>query len=141
MKLVWGDCGVFFSRQERFEFIYYLYVKKFLKRLMKRGVYSYESRKYWVFMRPNLTLTKKSTNSRMGKGKGAFLRRSFRTRVHSPLIEFKGVNPFIIKGLVKFLIFKTRLSFFCFYKNVNFCNNMGKSHLSKILYRKHEFWQ
>jgi len=141
LKLTWGDCGIFFSKQERFEFIYYIFVKRFLKKFMKKGVYTFSSKKYWVFLRSNLTLSKKSKNSRMGKGKGSFLRRSFRTRVWSPLIEFKGANPFLIKAFTRFLIFKTRLKYQCIYSLTDFYSPTGRPGRSKYLYVKYNYFK
>jgi hypothetical protein len=108
--------------------VYYLFIKKFLKKSVKRGLVAYTSRKYWIFFRPNLVLSKKSKNSRMGKGKGAVLRRAFRSRVWSPLIEFKGFNLFTLKSLQTYLIFKTRMRIvLC----VDPLNNRPTNHITK----------
>lgn len=137
---MWGDVGIFFLKQERFEFIYYTYLRKFLKKVIKKGVYTFSSRRYWVFIKANLTLSKKSTNSRMGKGKGDPTRRAFKGRVFSPLVEFKGVNPFFIKGFNKFLMFKTRLNTGVIYKNTSHYNNTSKLYSVKTIFRKYFYF-
>jgi hypothetical protein len=77
----------------------------------------------------------------MGKGKGAFLRRSFRTKIWSPLIEFKGANPFLIKAFVTFLIIKTRLKYTAIYSLNDFYSPLGLPGRSKFLYIKYNFFK
>jgi len=107
---------------------------------MNKGIYSFTSKKYWVFLRPNMTLSKKSTNSRMGKGKGNPTRRAFQTKIYTPLLEFQGVNPYSIKAFVKYLIFKTRIGVTVLFKPIKNINNIGKKQSVKILFKKYNFF-
>lgn len=52
-------------------------------------------------MRPNIVLTKKSKNSRMGKGKGSFVRWCSLLRAGFILVEFYGFKVFHIKKYAK----------------------------------------
>lgn len=46
----------------------------------------------WVFLKPNYPISKKSKNSRMGKGKGVFLRWVTKLNRGFILFEFRGIN-------------------------------------------------
>lgn len=73
-RLRFGDIGIATGGALRFEYIYFFYMRKFLKRTIKKKKIFFYKRKIWVFIRPNQVLTKKGKNSRMGKGKGSFIR-------------------------------------------------------------------
>jgi len=79
----------FVSREFRFEIIHFGLLKRALKRLSKKNKISkiFKKKNVWVFWKPNYPLTKKSKNSRMGKGKGAFLRWSFRIPAHFNIFQ------------------------------------------------------
>jgi len=136
-KLVWGDCGIFFYQQGRFEFSYYLFLKKLIKKLIKKATYTYNTRKYWLFIRPNLLLSKKSKNSRMGKGKGDPTRWAFRSKIYSPLIEFVGINYTIIRKIKNFLQTKIRVRLVFIRKQGLDYQNVGKKNLSFNLFQKY----
>ena len=72
------------TKSARFELIQYLFFKKLIKCFLKKPrAYSVFSKKViWIFWKPNYPLTKKSKNSRMGKGKGLFLRWTVRVPSH-----------------------------------------------------------
>ena len=76
-------------REFRFEIIHFGLLKRSLKRLSKKTKISkiFKKKNVWVFWKPNYPLTKKSKNSRMGKGKGAFLRWSFRIPSHFNIFQ------------------------------------------------------
>ena len=88
-------------------------------------------------MRPNLWLSKKSTNSRMGKGKGNPTRRAFQSKIFSPLIEFQGVPHEILKGFNRYLIFKTGVRTVVINKPAKFFNNLGLKQGIKPLFQKY----
>lgn len=73
-KLKFGCYGITFLRNIRFEYVYLFYIRKFLKKTLKKNKKFYRSTKAWIFIRPNHVMTKKSKNARMGKGKGSFIR-------------------------------------------------------------------
>ena len=75
VALKFGQYGLFFKDPAKFEFIYIFFIRKFCKRYGKKVPKKVlKTTKLWFNIRPNTTLTKKSKNARMGKGKGAFVR-------------------------------------------------------------------
>lgn len=62
------------SKGGRFEFIYFFFIKKFFKKVCVKTKLKANHRKVLFYCYPNYPLTKKSKNSRMGSGKGYFLR-------------------------------------------------------------------
>lgn len=76
-KLRFGTIGLYCLYTFRFEYRYCLFLRKFFKKLLKRRkrkIHTFYRKKTWLFIRPNYTLTHKSKNARMGKGKGNFKR-------------------------------------------------------------------
>src|SRR5665647_3317251 len=70
-----------------FEYSYLKRLKKIVKRLIRRRVLTKKKvhknwlkRKAWMSLRPNFPISRKSKNSRMGKGVGSFVRWSIRLR-------------------------------------------------------------
>ena len=85
----------------KFESIYYELFRKFIKNIVKKKNSLNISKNYWIFLRMNTPLTKKSKNSRMGKGKGSLYRWVIRLPKNYKLIEFKNVNYFRLSFLTK----------------------------------------
>ncbi len=79
------------NREFRFELIQFGIFKKYIKKVSKKNKISklFLKKNVWIFWKPNYPLTKKSKNSRMGKGKGAFLRWSFRVGSHFKLFTIR----------------------------------------------------
>lgn len=96
-KLKFGENGLAFGKNIRFEFIYFLFIRKFLKKILKRKKGFYRNSKVWVFVRPNHVMTKKSKNSRMGKGKGAFVRWCSIIQKGFVFIEFENISVVRLK--------------------------------------------
>ena len=75
--LRFGTIGLYCLHTFRFEYRYCLFLRKFFKKMFKRRkrkIRTFLKKKTWLFIRPNYTLTHKSKNARMGKGKGNFKR-------------------------------------------------------------------
>lgn len=75
--LRFGTVGLYCLHTFRFEYRYCLFLRKFFKKMFKRRkrkIRTLLKKKTWLFIRPNYTLTHKSKNARMGKGKGNFKR-------------------------------------------------------------------
>ena len=87
-RLKIGDLGYITNSNFRFEFIYFLVLKKLFKNNLKYKYPSFLYPRLWVYLRSNYPLTRKSKNSRMGKGKGAFLRWSILTSKGTVVFEF-----------------------------------------------------
>ena len=73
-KLKFGNIGFFFIKKFKFEYLYFFFFKKFIKFINKNKFKIINNFYFWFFLIGNYPLTKKSKNSRMGKGKGVFLR-------------------------------------------------------------------
>lgn len=75
--LRFGTIGLYCLHTFRFEYRYCLFLRKFFKKMFKRRrrkIRTFLKKRTWLFIRPNYTLTHKSKNARMGKGKGNFKR-------------------------------------------------------------------
>ncbi len=95
-----GDIGVLTTTNFRFEFIYFLTLKKFIKKNLKTKYNKLIQPKVWIDLRSNYPLTRKSKNSRMGKGKGSFLRWSILTYKNKIIIEFLFTSKIRVKKIV-----------------------------------------
>lgn len=74
VKLNYGNIGLAVFKNIQFEFVYFYIIKKFLKYFFK---FKYATKNYfkvWVILKANFPISRKSKNSRMGKGKGSFTR-------------------------------------------------------------------
>ena len=116
-KLTYGDTVIFFSKESNFELIFYKLILKFLKKNLtfkKKLNKLYFKKSGWLPLRPNIPLTKKAKNSRMGKGKGGFIRWVIRCKIGNTLIETKNISSYRLKKLIFFLKKKTnfQLNFF-----------------------------
>lgn len=69
-----GSAAFFFLHQIQFEFIYLRLIKRRIRLLLKRRGHRYKNRKIWLNLKANFPVSKKSKNSRMGKGNGLLLR-------------------------------------------------------------------
>ena len=80
----------FLLKEFRFELIQFQFIRRGLKKCVKKPylLTVFPKKILWVFWKANYPLTKKSKNSRMGKGKGVFLRWSIRLPMHFKLFEF-----------------------------------------------------
>jgi len=95
-KLKYGTSGIYCLHTFRFEYRYCLFLRKMFKRLFsrrRRKIATCQKRKTWLFIRPNYTLTHKSKNARMGKGKGNFKRWCTIVYPGRTFIEHLNVNP------------------------------------------------
>ncbi len=109
-KIKFGDYALLALKETKIEMVQLSYIKKFFKKLIKRKKKDKNSKnflqknyKIWVSLLPNYVISKKSKNSRMGKGKGSFTRWVVRIRQGYTLAEFLGVPKYrILKILTKF---------------------------------------
>ena len=90
-KLLFGNHGLFFKKSCRLELIYFVLLRKILKKLRHfvkdKTVYH---KKIWFWLRKNYVISKKSKNARMGKGKGKFLRYAVQVPQNYMVLEFYG---------------------------------------------------
>ena len=98
------------------EFLIEFIILKNFKKLFKKNLkikYNFLNKpSLWMLLSTNFPLTKKSKNSRMGKGKGSFLRWSMRVKKNLLLFKFYSINKKRIKVLVQNFLKKTNYKFF-----------------------------
>jgi ribosomal protein L16/L10AE len=83
-----GTHGLFSLKKQRFEFIYLRGLKRLIKRRYLRIKTQFKKKKFWLFLTPNLLLSKKSTNARMGAGVGSFVRLAINLKSYYSFLEF-----------------------------------------------------
>jgi len=100
LNLKFGNIGFFNNKQYQFEFIYFQIIKRFLKFFYK---FKYNNNNYfqiWLNLKPNFPISKKSKNSRMGKGKGSFLRWLVKLPINFVILEFNNINEIRLRKLL-----------------------------------------
>lgn len=103
--LTHGNSGFFFFHMIKFECVYLKFLRRRLKLLLKRRKKNFLSRKIWINLKFNYPLSKKSKNSRMGKGKGSFLRWVIIIYPMNFFLEFIGFNNIFLIRLKEKLRF------------------------------------
>lgn len=98
LSLTWGDYAFLLEKSYNIEYIYIYNFKKILKRFHR---FKFKQKKVWLFLFKNYPLTKKSKNSRMGKGKGSLTRYCARILKNQNIFEFIGFSLLEIKILKK----------------------------------------
>lgn len=89
-KIIFGDFSMTLTKSYNLEYIYLYNIKRNLKKIFKKQ--KTKSKKLWLFLHKNYPLTKKSKNSRMGKGKGSLSRYCSRIKQNHNLFEFTGFS-------------------------------------------------
>ena len=87
----------------------------FLKKKIKSFTKKNKKVKIWFFLEKNFPISRKDKNSRMGKGKGPFIRMVFRVKKKKILLEFKNVNIIFLKKVIIFFKKKTGINTSIFY--------------------------
>lgn len=127
-KLKYGSIGLKFLKNYNIEYIYLFELKKKLKfflNLRKKIL----NKNLWIFLQGNAPISKKSKNSRMGKGKGSLLRMSCRVKKNTIFMEFLNLNYIILQKIVLHFRIKNNLNvqilkkddFNIFFKKKNLC--------------------
>lgn len=102
IKLSYGNSGFIILKTIQFEYAYFYLIRRFLKFFFKFK-YSVDTYfKIWIFLKANFPVSRKSKNSRMGKGKGAFLRWMIKINQGSTLLEFNNINSIRLKKLINY---------------------------------------
>ena len=104
-KLIFGDFSLTLCKSYNLEYIYLYNFKKSIKKYFFFKKHTFK--KVWLFLHKNYPLTKKSKNSRMGKGKGTISRYCSRIFQNHNLLEFTGFNLRELISLRK--IFKKKI--------------------------------
>lgn len=122
-----GSISFFFLHQVQLEFIYLRLLKRRMRIMLKRRGNRFKNRKIWFNLRGNFPVSKKSKNSRMGKGKGLFLRWVVRIRPFSVFFSFFGFSFYILvkfKNKINFLL-KSKLFIVSRYKTTPLWSSLG----------------
>jgi ribosomal protein L16/L10AE len=85
-----------------------LFIKKFLKRRLKRRdkkkkrlkLWSKSHKRVWMYLVPNYIVSSKSKNSRMGKGKGSFVKWVIRVKAGFTFLELIKIQPKKVKNII-----------------------------------------
>lgn len=85
-----GDFSLYLINSVRLEIVKIVKLKRFLKKFFKKNKI-FKKKKVWIYLSKNCPISKKAKNSRMGKGKGKFLRYVLKFKPNHPLISFKGL--------------------------------------------------
>lgn len=96
-----GSAAFFFLHQVQFEFIYLRLFRRRLRIMLRRKGNRYKNRRVWLNLKVNFPISKKAKNSRMGKGKGAFLRWVARVSPFSVFFSFFGLSFYFLKKLLR----------------------------------------
>lgn len=115
-----GSASFYFFHTIKFECVYLKFLRRRIKLLIKKIKKKYLSRKIWINLKANYPLSKKSKNSRMGKGKGSFLRWVIIIKPMLSFLEFFGFNAFYLislKNKLKYL-YHSDIKLFLEYKTI-----------------------
>lgn len=130
--LKFGDCGFFFKNNFNFEYVYFTFLKKKLKKIKLLNY------KIWFFLNKNYPLSSKAKNSRMGKGKGDFLRWTYKIISNFFFIEFFKVHLNFLNFFKNYLNFKIPRKLFFFSNYFNFFSDKYLfSNYSYFFYKKY----
>ncbi len=92
------------KKKTSLEIYFFFFLKKILKYFYKKNNALANIFFFWIFLKLNFPITKKSKNSRMGKGKGAFLRYALKvSRYNTIVLKIKTINSLRILYLFKLL--------------------------------------
>lgn len=94
-----NSTSILTSCQFRFEYAYFRFLKKWFKKLISVKYKKTLPAKIWFNIVSNYPLTKKSKNSRMGKGKGSFFRWAILISRNSIIFEFNNIQRWRIKKI------------------------------------------
>lgn len=95
----------------RFEFVYFIFFRKILKYFLKKSRRRRTNFYCKFCLVSNYWLSKKPQNSRMGKGKGSFLRKCFLIKKNQPILIVRGINTIYLYKIKKLLEKKLNFTF------------------------------
>ena len=116
LRYTYKNSYLFFFKNCRVEFKYVSFLKKLLKKLKRRGLKKQKSTVYklYISLTKNYCLSKKSKNSRMGKGKGSFIREAIKVKKFRPFIYSTGYGVQSLSRLAHAFSSKTNVKLSCF---------------------------
>lgn len=84
----------------RFEYIYFFLIKKIFKKYARKNFIKSKKRSVFFLVRGNIPLSKKAKNSRMGSGKGYFLRWAIQLKKNGRIIATKNIPAITLRRIV-----------------------------------------
>lgn len=106
------QCTILISNSNRrVEFVYFIFFRRLLKYFLKKSRRKRTNFFCKFCLVSNYWLSKKPQNSRMGKGKGSFIRKCFLVKKNQPILITKGINPSILYKFKKLV--EKKLNFTC----------------------------
>lgn len=109
--LRWGSVGLLSARTQRFELVYLRSFKKLIRRRYVKVRVRFLQAKFWFLLKPNLLLTMKPKNSRMGAGVGLFVRLARQLTFNKTFIEFQNFPIFWVIRMFSFLRYRYPIKF------------------------------
>jgi len=97
------------------ENIYLVFLKKKIKKFVKKKT---KKAKVWFFLIENYPISRKGKNTRMGKGKGNYIRMVTRVKKNKILLEINNINTIFLKKIRLFFKKKTGLDLIVDFKKV-----------------------
>lgn len=108
--LVFGYSGLLLYRQTIIENVHFRYLRLLLKRKRRRShKIRLVQQQYWVRFGKNIQFSKKSKNSRMGSGKGKYLRRATVIGKNKTVLEFKYYRAEFLYRLKQIISYKYKM--------------------------------
>ena len=111
-----GISALKFCKNYVIENLYLSFLKKKIKFFFKKR--KRKDLRVWFFLSKNFPISQKSKNSRMGKGKGIFIRTVIRVPKNKIFLEFSNMNILFLKKISK--IFKKKNNIIT---SIIFCKN------------------
>lgn len=143
-RLIVGEYGIAVSNESKMELIHLTFLKKCLKvfnvKKKSNNKNSIKNLKIWISMLPNSTASRKSKNSRMGKGKGMFDRWMFKIQQGSVLAEFLGVPKYRLIKMVLYLNKKFKIKLHVISKITSlYVSNWAKQNKNLEFFNKYRY--
>ena len=100
---------LYFEKSGTFQSCYFFFFKILCKKLLHVKNIRFIKRKLWVYLCFNYPISKKSKNSRMGKGAGAFFRWGMRCYKNNILLRTLYINKSVLFKFTKIFKLMTQL--------------------------------
>jgi ribosomal protein L16/L10AE len=109
-NLVFGYSGLLLYRQTIIENVHFKYIRLLLKRRRRRShKIRLVQQQYWVRFGKNVQFSKKSKNSRMGSGKGKYLRKATVIGKNKTILEFRYYRVEFLYRLKQIISYKYKM--------------------------------
>ena len=114
--LRYGNLGIFFIKSYRIENMHLFDLKKKFKFFLNKSKKDLNNQ-LWIFINKNYPVSKKPKNSRMGKGKGKFIRLCTILPKNYIFLEFLNINILLLKKIMNYFSLKNNFKISYVQKN------------------------